>query len=52
MAVPKFEQYLYPFLLLLKDGDLTTSQITEKLSSYFKLSEEDQNIRTKGGNIT
>lgn len=52
MAVPKFEQFLYPFLLLLKDGDLTTSQITEKLSSYFKLSEEDQNIRTKGGNIT
>lgn len=52
MAVQKFEKFLYPFLLFLKDGDLSTSQMVDKIASHFNLTEEDKQLRTKGGNIT
>lgn len=52
MAIPKFEKFLYPFLLFLKDGDLSTSQMVDKIASHFNLTEEDKQLRTKGGNIT
>jgi len=50
--IPKFEDFLYPFLISLKDGDLSVSQMRDKLANYFHLSNEDMQLRTKSGNIT
>ena len=50
--IPTFEKFLYPFLLLLKDGDKTTSQMVEGVAEYFGLSEEDKLLRTKSGTST
>ncbi len=50
--VPTFEQFLYPFLISLKDGELTIQEMREKLIKYFNLSEEDLQIRTKSGRLT
>lgn len=52
MAVPKFQDFLYPFLRLLKDGDMTKADITSALISHFSLTEEDCAIRTRSGSIT
>lgn len=52
MAVPKFNEFLYPFLYLLKDGDKTKRELTAALIAYFKLTEEDCNIKTKSGQTT
>ena len=52
MAIPKFEKFLYPFLLFLKDGELTTSQMIEKIYQYFELTEEDKQLRTRSGSVT
>ena len=52
MAVPKFEKFLYPFLLFLKDGDVSTSQMVDKIALYFNMTKEDLQLRTKGGNVT
>lgn len=50
--VPTFEKFLYPFLLFLKEGELTIQEMREKLIKYFNLSEEDLQIRTKSGRLT
>ena len=50
--VPTFEKFLYPFLLSLKDGELTINQMREKITAYFNLSEEDLQVRTKSGRLT
>ena len=50
--VPQFEKFLYPFLFFLKDGELTVKEMREKIAAYFKLSEEDLQVRTKSGNVT
>lgn len=50
--IPKFEKFLYPFLLFLKDGELTTSQMIEKISQHFELTEEDKQLRTRSGSVT
>lgn len=50
--VPTFEKFLYPFLLSLKDGDLTTKEMREKITAYFGLTEEDLQVRTKSGRLT
>ena len=50
--IPKFEKFLYPFLLFLKDGELTRSQMIEKISQYFELTEEDKQLRTRSGSVT
>lgn len=50
--VPTFEKFLYPFLLSLKDGELTINQMREKITAFFNLSEEDLQVRTKSGRIT
>lgn len=50
--IPTFEKFLYPFLLSLKDGDLTLKEMREKIANYFDLTEEDKNLRTKSGNTT
>lgn len=52
MAIPKFEKFLYPFLLFLKDGDVSTSQMVDKIALYFNMTKEDLQLRTKGGNVT
>lgn len=50
--VPTFEKFLYPFLLSLKDGDLTVGEMRERLTKYFDLSETDLQERTKSGRVT
>ena len=50
MAVPKFDEFLYPFLYLLQDGGKTKKQLTADLISYFNLTEENCNSKTKSGN--
>jgi restriction system protein len=50
--VPTFEKFLYPFLLFLKEGELTINQMREKITAYFSLSEEDLQVRTKSGRLT
>ena len=49
--VPTFEKFLYPFLLALKDKDSNRKQMVEEMRVYFKLSDEDMNIRTKSGSV-
>lgn len=50
--VPRFEKFLYPFLLLLKDGEKTTTQIVDGVAVYLGLTDEDCKLRTKGGAST
>lgn len=35
--IPQFEEFLYPFLLSLKDGNLTTKEMRAKMVEHFKL---------------
>lgn len=49
MAIPKFEDFLYPFLLQLKDVDMSSKEIKERLISHFNLSDVDLQKKTKGG---
>lgn len=50
--VPKFEAFLYPFLLMLKEGPLSNNDMKEKLVKYFGLTQEDLLERTRGGEKT
>lgn len=50
--VPTFEKFLYPFLVSLKDGELSINEMREKITDYFNLSEEDLQVRTKSGRLT
>ncbi len=50
--VPQFEKFLYPFLSFLKDGELTVKEMRERIADYFKLSNEDLQMRTKSGKVT
>lgn len=52
MAVPIFEDFLYPFLLATNSKDMTTSEMRQYIINYFHLTEDDCNLRTKGGNTT
>jgi len=52
MAVPNFEKFLYPFLLNLKDGELTLKELRERLIAHFNLTTEDLQSKTKSGNTT
>lgn len=49
MAIPKFQDFLYPFLLQLKDKDVSTKEMKEILIGHFALSAEDCALKTKGG---
>ena len=49
MAIPKFEDFLFPFLTQLKDKDVSSKEMKEALVQYFGLTEEDCLLRTKGG---
>lgn len=50
--VPTFEKFLFPFLSSLKDGELTINEMRERITTYFNLSEEDLQVRTKSGRLT
>lgn len=50
--VPKFREFLYPFLLSLKDGNLTKKEIKVKMINHFNLTDEDCALMTRGGNET
>lgn len=50
--IPTFEEFLYPFLLILKDGEISSKEMKEKLVAHFKLTEDDLALTTKGGNTT
>ena len=52
MAIPIFEDFLYPFLLATNSKDMTVSEMKEYIIAYFHLTEEDCIIRTKSGNTT
>ena len=49
MAIPKFEDFLFPFMLHLTDGDSNKADMISVLSDYFNLSEEDKTLKTRGG---
>lgn len=49
MAIPKFEDFLYPFLSLLKENDVSNKEMKEMLISHFGLKDEDRLLKTKGG---
>lgn len=49
MAIPKFQDFLYPFLLQLKDKDVSNKEMKEILINHFSLTEEDCATRTRGG---
>ena len=51
MAIPKFQDFLYPFLLQLKDKDVSTREMKEILTRHFRLSDEDCMLKTKGGSL-
>lgn len=52
MAVPIFEDFLYPFLLATNSKDMTTSEMRQYIINHFHLTDEDCSQRTKGGNTT
>lgn len=52
MAVPIFEDFLYPFLLATNSKEMTISEMRQYIINYFHLTEEDCNLRTKSGNTT
>ncbi|MBQ6742461.1 MAG: restriction endonuclease [Bacteroidales bacterium] len=49
MAIPKFEDFLYPFLYQLKDKDVSTKDMKSALIKHFDLSDEDCMLRTRSG---
>lgn len=52
MAVPIFEDFLYPFLLATNSKDMRVSEMRQYIIDYFHLSDEDCSLRTKSGNST
>ena len=52
MAVPTFEEFLYPFLLATNSKDMTISEMRQYIVDYFHLTDEDCSLRTKSGNST
>lgn len=52
MSIPIFEDFLFPFLSFISQGDMTTKELRQAMIDYFNLSEEDCELRTRSGNIT
>ena len=52
MALPIFEEFLYPFLLATNGKDMTVSDMRQYIIDYFHLTDEDCSLRTKNGNTT
>ena len=50
MALPKFQDFLYPFLKKLEDGkDVTSKEMKTFLIEHFHLTPEDCALKTKSG---
>ena len=49
MAIPKFEDFLYPFLSQLKEKDLSNKEMKERLITLLGMTDEDRLRKTKGG---
>lgn len=52
MSVPKFEEFLYPFLVQIKDRDLSSKEMRDALIAHFGLTEADCVLKTKSGTTT
>ena len=52
MAVPIFENFLYPFLQATNNKDMSVSEMRQYIIDYFHLTDEDCSLRTKRGNST
>ncbi|MBR5846998.1 MAG: restriction endonuclease [Bacteroidaceae bacterium] len=52
MAVPKFENFLYPFMQQLVHKDMSKAEMREALVAYFDLTEEDCSVPTRSGYTT
>ena len=52
MAIPIFEDFLYPFLKFIGEKDMSSNEMKQAMIAYFNLTDEDCNLRTKGGNAT
>ena len=49
MAIPKFEDFLYPFMQHLMEKDSNKADMITALSDHFNISDEDRLLKTKGG---
>ena len=52
MSVPKFEEFLYPFLVQIKDRDLSSKEMRDSLIAHFGLTDADCALKTKSGTNT
>lgn len=52
MAVPIFEDFLYPFLQAIEKKDMSIAEMRQYIIDHFHLTDEDCSIRTKSGNAT
>ncbi len=52
MAIPKFENFLYPFLLQLKGKDVSKQEMKNALIKHFNLTKEDCLLKTRNGNTS
>lgn len=52
MSVPKFEEFLYPFLVQIKDRDLSSKEMRDALIAHFGLTDADCALKTKSGTNT
>ena len=52
MALPIFEDFLYPFLLATGSKDMSISEMRQYIVDYFHLTDDDCNLLTKSGNTT
>lgn len=52
MAVPIFEDFLYPFLQATNSKDMSISKMRQYIIDYFHLTDEDCSLRTKSGHST
>jgi restriction system protein len=52
MSIPIFEDFLYPFLNFISEKDMTSSEMRQAMIAHFGLTDEDCNLKTKGGNTT
>ena len=49
MAIPIFEDFLYPFLYYLGQKDMTKKEMKAAIINHFHLSEDDCALHTRGG---
>jgi restriction system protein len=49
MAIPKFTDFLYPFMQHLMEKDSNKADMVAALAAHFNISEEERQLKTKGG---